>query len=191
MNTVAKWIVAVVIMGANASAGAQVIYNVIYNVTDFQVGGGDYLTGNIVVTNAAVTAGGLLASGADFVGGEIRLYNTSNTLLGPMRINGCPSTSGCGLAVSGAFLTLASGDLSIVGAQAVCDIGITGSCATHNPFGVITSSVQYTGSQGMVFATARPTAAPEIDSGSAASGLALLVGGLVVLRGRRPQRPTA
>jgi len=32
------------------------------------------------------------------------------------------------------------------------------------------------------------TSAPEIDPASAASGLALLVGGLVVLRGRRPQR---
>jgi hypothetical protein len=187
MNTVAKWIVAAVIMGANASAGAQVVYN----VTDFQVGGGDYLTGTLVVTNAAVTAGGLLASGADFIGGEIRLYNTSNTLLGPMRISGCQPTSSCGLAVSGAFLTLVSGDLSIVGAQAYCNIGITGSCATITPTGVIASVTQYTGSQGMVFATAKPTAAPEMDSGSAASGLALLVGGLVVLRGRRPQRLTA
>ena len=35
------------------------------------------------------------------------------------------------------------------------------------------------------------TSAPEIDPASAASGLALLVGCLVVLRGRRPQRFTA
>jgi hypothetical protein len=36
-----------------------------------------------------------------------------------------------------------------------------------------------------------PTAAPEINPASAASGLTLLVGGLAVLRGRRPQRLTA
>jgi hypothetical protein len=34
------------------------------------------------------------------------------------------------------------------------------------------------------------SSAPEIDAASAASGLALLVGGLVVFRGRRPQRLT-
>lgn len=32
-----------------------------------------------------------------------------------------------------------------------------------------------------------PVAGPEIDPGSAASGLALLLGGIVVLRGRRAQ----
>jgi hypothetical protein len=188
MNTVAKWIVAAVIIGANASASAQVVYN----ATDFQVGGGDYLTGTLFVANAAVTAGGLLTTTADFIGGEIRLYNTSNTLLGPMRVVDCLPALSCGLAVSGSFLTLAPGELGIAGAQAYCDIGITGSCATiSQTTGLPVAVTQYTGSQGMVFATAKPTAAPEIDSGSAATGLALLVGGLVVLRGRRPQRLTA
>jgi hypothetical protein len=36
-----------------------------------------------------------------------------------------------------------------------------------------------------------PQAAPEIDPGSMAGGLALLVGGLVVLTGRRPRNLTA
>jgi len=35
------------------------------------------------------------------------------------------------------------------------------------------------------------TKAPEIDSASAASGLVLLVGGLIVLRGRKRQRIAA
>ena len=92
---------------------------------------------------------------------EITAFDSAGNLVG-QAFNGVGSGGGWGYAT----ITTATPDISTV---------------------IIGGNDSYRGINVINYSTV-PTAAPEIDLTSAASGLTLLLGGLLVLRGRRVQR---
>lgn len=87
--------------------------------------------------------------------------------------------TGCGNGTSRPNLSSISFDLTL-------SSGISAkSFVANNKGNVFGSDIYFNGNTGPVTSTGGVMAAPEIDPSSAASGIALLVGGLLVLRGRK------
>jgi hypothetical protein len=183
MRLISKLVMAAAMIGASAYAGAQ---SVVYDVSDFQLGNGDYLSGTIDLTSTSAKMGGNLSS-SSFASASIGLYSST----GLIEQYG---TVLCGFACG---LNLSSGQITVdpFNLANIVSFAKAGCCATAirgggNSSFIIPSSgwpqflsANFTGS---VFATAAaPQSAAEIDPGFAASGLALLLGGLAVLGGRR------
>lgn len=192
MNTIAKWMMTAALGSAWSLATAQETFNVNFTV------GGDNVTG-FITTDVSTGALGVT---------DITNYSLTDSLEGvSVNMTADGFTSGpypTGLVITGNQLefdfanpvasaalfgvccgptiNLAAGSASsfLGGSMIVVPFGgaIVGPYLAHDALTIL----------GTAPAT---TAAPEIDPASAASGLALLVGGLVVLRGRRPQRLTA
>ena len=180
MSTVMKWIVAASLIGASGTVTAQVTYD--YSGSNFDVVSGLYTTSDSVQGSFTVSS----ALAANLVQAEI-IPSTFSFSDGVQAIMG----AGCCFSIS----TNASGridawnisiffpsngvigvnspniDLGVPGQPAIYDLVHTGdeaSQASSDRAGVWTSHL----------------AAPEIDPASAASGLTLLLGSLLVLRGR-------
>jgi hypothetical protein len=182
MSTAIKWIVAASLIGASGTAIAQVTYD--YSGSNFDVVSGLYTTSDSVQGSFTVSS----ALAANLVQANI-VPSTYAFSDGVQAITG----AGCCFSIS----TNASGqidgwndsiffpsngvismnspniDLGVPGVPSIFDLVHTGgdetSRASSDQAGVWTSHL----------------AAPEIDPASVASGLTLLLGSLVVLRGRR------
>ena len=188
MSTAIKWILAASLIGASGAATAQVTYD--YSGSNFDVVSGLYTTSDSVQGSFTVSS----ALAANLV--EANINPSSFTFS-----DGVQAIHGAGCCFS--IFTNASGqidawsisiffpsngvidinspniDLGAPGEPTIYDLVHTGgdetSVASSDHAGVWTSHI----------------AAPEIDPASAASGLTLLAGAFVVLRGRRPQRLAA
>jgi hypothetical protein len=204
MSTAIKWIMAASLIGASGTATAQVTYD--YSGSNFSAVSGLYTTSDSVqgsLTLPSALAANLyeatiipsaysfsdgvqtITNGGEFgfsistnASGQISAWSAE--VFSP--VNNYPYTS------SGIGMYSFPIDLGFPGEPTIYDTvsndqivvkdGVAtnvSSFATSNHAGVWTS----------------PITVPEIDPASAARGLALLVGGLVVLRGRRPQRLAA
>jgi hypothetical protein len=191
MNTVAKWLIAVAMTGVGSAATAQ---DTQFNVTGQFASGGGSFSGELMIN----TVTGSLDSGTiGFAGFGIQ-YGVelsqldSVTLTSPVLAPAEPP----GVALSIVFTRCcgSSGEpgaltLSIPGTSL---IGYTGGPIL--PYGVADSDSQLfvPVDFGAEVSSGSITAAPEIDPASAASGLTLLLGSVMVLRGQRffPAAPT-
>jgi|SRR5271165_31920 len=188
MNTVAKWMMAAALGSAWSLATAQETFNVNFTV------GGDNVTGTITTD---VSSGALGVT-------DITNYSLTDSLLGvSVNMTADGFTSGpypTGLVIAGNQLEFNFANSAPAAALfGVCcgptiDLADTGASAfaggslTALPFGgAIVSPLKAGGALTILGTAPATTAAPEIDPVSAASGLALLVGGLVVLRGWKQQ----
>lgn len=89
--------------------------------------------------------------------------------------------TGCGSGTSPPNYSALSFDLTLTGISAA-------SFVSNDAGNIFGSDIYFNGRTGPVTSIGSPMAAPEIDPASGASGVALLVGGLAVLRGRKKQR---
>jgi hypothetical protein len=188
MSTAIKWILAASLIGASGTATAQVTYD--YSGSNFDVVSGQDTTSDSVQGSFTVSS----ALAPNLAEADITPSSFAFS-------DGVQSIKGAGCCFS--IFTNASGqidawnisiflpsngviginspniDLGAPGEPTIYDLVHTGgnetSVASSDRAGVWTSHI----------------AAPEIDPASAASGLTLLAGALVVLRGRRPQRLAA
>lgn len=174
MRMVSNWILAAALIGASASAGAQE-----YTVTDFELGNGDTLTGSINVATSGTAVSVTSAT--------LALFNGQNQL-DTLVWQNCTTTCPFSIAPIGGVPELV---LGLFG-QPAGTVLFEGASDTLSFDSDGNYSLNGAGPSGLpvgpdVFGTAAVTAAPEIDATAAASGLALLIGGLLVLRGRRQQ----
>lgn len=190
MNSALKWIVSVAFVAASGIASAQTNYS----VNNLAVGS-DYLSGTISVTKAAESAGGTLGSANDFTNSTftLGLYNSAHVLIENVTLGAC--IGGCGLQIQNGNLELGKGSSALLASlfapYTVCGIGDVNAgagCTAILSGSTIGSKFL---SDGTVIALSPTTAAPEMNPASAASALTLLVGGLLVLRGRKRQGTAA
>jgi hypothetical protein len=191
MNTVAKCMLAVAMVGASGAAVAQV-YDVNFNVS------GEHITGSITVGGETGTLAEPDISAFTFTGTGINTFNLSGTTLF------CNGGGGCGLSANGGTLQFGFGSSSVFedifncqnpgycGFLSMNSAGVYGSGNGAVTFDVSgQGNGQWDAQSGLSDLTLSPAAAPEIDPGFGASGLTLLLGGLLVLRGRRQHRLAA
>jgi len=192
VNTISKWILAVALIGASASAGAQ---NVTYDYTgnNFITVYGSYTTADSVQGTFTV-AGGLGDNLNDQSVTPIAFsvtdgVQTLSSLNGAVTDDLIFSTNAAGAITAWEFyFTL--GDGYIVSCKDLCGAGGYDQGTPENTLACGYGACDF-GTKLTPGSWAVANQAPEIDPASAISGLALLVGGLVVLRGRRPQRLAA
>jgi hypothetical protein len=189
MNTVAKWMMTAALGSVWSLATAQETFNV-----DFTVGG-DTVTGSITTD---VSSGALVAT-------DITNYSLTDSLLGVsvnMTADGFTSApfATTGLVITGnqlefnfanstpaaSFFGVCCGP-SIDLADTAVSAFAGGSMIAVPYVGAIVGPQLAHGALTILGTAPATTAAPEIDPASAAGGLALLVGGLLVLRGRKQQ----
>jgi hypothetical protein len=187
MNRVAICLLVAATVGASSGASAQV-YDLNFKVAAEQI------TGTITVGGET----GILSEP------DITAFAFSGTGTNTFSLSGvslyCNGGGGCGLTASGGTLQFGFGSGSVYedifncqnpgycGFLSFNSAGVYGSgngAVTYDVSGQGTG--QWDAQNGLSSLTPSPTAAPEIDSGSAVGGLALLVGGLFVLRGRKRQ----
>src|SRR5271166_6500449 len=177
MNTVAKWMVAVAAtsaMGSAASAG---------DTFETFAASGTFRSGNTLggtlyvdVTTGTIETAALVVSGPNTL--DDGVFSFGSTL----------GTTGIGIQSS--FTDSPAGMILVFSPSALTSVGgggILGNLAAEPYIDGVTLPFNDPFLGGSLSAVA----VPEIDPASTASGLALLVGGLVVLRGRRPQHLTA
>jgi hypothetical protein len=198
MHTVVKWMVALGLIGVGAATMAQTTYNV-----DFTASPSERIVGSITV--AANSSGQLLASEItaftfSSVAGDAVAFSTSGT-----GANVSCAFLGCALTASASALTtfnipqggsfplgtfMSFGRPDLPGGELAFSYGTFVSfnhgpppkgLDLYLPTGGLPTPINF----GLDVGTTIATAAPEIEAASAASGLALLFGGLAVLRGRR------
>lgn len=186
MNTAVKWMMAASLIGASGAANAQI------ETYDFTItptsGPAAAATGSFSYDCA--TLGGLCTTGGS---------DTASGLLSSLSLTFDGVTYDESTANTGTLELAAGGGLTYILFGSSCG---TGGCAALKPavdswIVDSVSGVSYTASglrsiyAGDVVITPATTSAPEIDPTSAASGLALLVGGLIVLRGRKQMSTAA
>jgi hypothetical protein len=157
---------------------------------------GEHITGSITVGEET----GIL------VEPDITAFTFSGTGTNTFNLSGsslfCNGGGGCGLSANGSTLQFNFGSNSVFedifncqnpgycGFLSMNSAGVYGSGNGAVTFDVSGQGTgQWDAPAGLTDLTHTATAAPEIDSGSAAGGLALLMGVLLVLRGRRQHNP--
>jgi hypothetical protein len=188
MNTMAKGVLAVILVGASGGVAAQV-YDLNFKVS------GEHISGSITVGGET----GILVepdiAAYAFSGTGTIIFNLSGSSLF------CNGGGGCGLTANGSTLQFDFGSSSVFedifncqnpgycGFLSMNSAGVYGSGNGAVTFDVSgQGSGQWAAAAGLTDLTLSAAAAPEIDPGSTATGLALLLGVLLVLRGRRQHR---
>jgi hypothetical protein len=180
-----KWMVALVLVGVNGAAMAQTVYRVDFKAESERITG--------FIDLAAHSLGPLTPSeitGWSFssVAGDPVAFSFSSSDAGAAVF--CSGAPGCGLTASATSLTFIPGvqaDIFFRDSQDSLAISTPTAVASGN-FPAVLINTPNSGLVGFSPITGTKIArvsAPEIDPGSAAGGLTLLLGGLLVFRGRR------
>jgi len=187
MHTSPKWMMALALIGVNSAAMAQVVYSVNFMADSERIVGTIDLAANSLgpLTPSEITGWSLSSVAGDPVSFAFASSDAGAFVA-------CSGAPGCGLTASKSALTFISGVQADI---FFSDPAAGGSIAINTPAVVANGNfpavllntpdsglVGFQSIKGMKIATA---AAPEIDPASAACGLTLLLGSLLVLRGRR------
>jgi hypothetical protein len=191
MSTAMKWMLALALVGLSASAVSQETFD----VNNLQIGT-DYLTGSFSIPSTAAVGSGI-PNASLFSNVSLDLYSrnsdSAGSLVDTFTSGQCAYGPCLSLQAGGNLVATDNGNVAPILAflDASNDIGVNisldqvliacgvpnAACGLQTPIPSGTS---------LVFATLSPaTQAPEIDTACAASGFALLLGELIVLRGRR------
>jgi hypothetical protein len=181
MQTGSKWMAALTMIGVSSAAMAQTVYQVDFKAQSERITGFIDLAAHSLgpLTPSEITGWTLSSVAGDPVTFSFSSHDAGASVF-------CSGAPGCRLTASATSLTF------IPGVQA--DIFFhdsTDSLAISTPNGHFPAVLINTPGSGLVGfnpitgTTIARTSAPEIDPGSAASGLTLLLGSLLVFRGRR------
>jgi hypothetical protein len=200
MDTVLKWMMALALIGANGAAMAQVTYTVNFMAESEKITGSITLAANSL---GAITSGEIAGWSFSSVAGDPTQFSFNSGDAGADVICAAGTTQ-CGLTASASQITFTPIPQQPICCGAVSDIVFLAQNSTMNnalaidgpgisqgpsPGVLITAANGLSGYGLAAGTTIATTKAPEIDPGSAASGLVLLIGSLVVLRGRN-RRPS-
>jgi len=181
-----KWMVALVLVGVNGAAMAQTVYRVDFKAESERITGFIDLAANSL---GPLTPSEITGWSFSSVAGDPVAFSFSSSDAGAAVF--CSGAPGCGLTASATSLTFISGvqaDIFFRDSQDSLAISTPTAVASGN-FPAVLINTPNSGLVGFSPITgttiARRVSAPEIDPGSAAGGLTLLLGGLLVFRGRR------
>ena len=186
MQILSKWMMALALSAGCGAATAQTTYSVNFMAESESITGSITLAANALglITSSEIT-GWLLSS----TPGDPTAFSVNSKDSGSMAI--CVSQKNCGIdatAESLIFTSLPQTITEIVFNDVARGnvLALNGPGISQGPSpGVLISNSDGVAGYGLSVGTRIATRAPEIDSGSAAAGMALLFGSLAVLRGRR------
>jgi hypothetical protein len=188
MQIASRWIAALTLVGASGAALGQTVYTVNFMADAEKITGYIDLAAHSLgpITPSEITGWALSSVKGDPVAFSFNSSDADSVVI-------CSGAPGCGLTASASSLKFISGvSADIVFGDLAGTIAISTPEAVKSgnfPAVVLNTSAGFAGFdtiKGDTIATAKATtSAPEIDPASAAGGLGLLLGSLLVLRGRR------
>jgi hypothetical protein len=191
MHTVSKWMTALALFGINGAAMA-VTYNVDFKAASEEITGAISLAANSLgsLSSSEITGWSLSS-----VAGDPQAFSISSSDAGSFL--SCVALTQCGLTASASKVTFSSLPGGAVTGIVFAAPGAIVALDGPNVFSqcslcaLITAQGSLSGYALPLGTTIASIAAPEMDLKSAAGALTLLLGGLMVLRGRRASRLSA
>jgi hypothetical protein len=187
MHHASKWIAALTLVGASGAALGQTVYTVNFMADSEKITGYIDLAAKSLgpITPSEITGWALSSVAGDPVAFSFKSSDADSVV-------SCSGAPGCGLTASASSLSFISGvsaDIFFGDPAGTIAISTPAAAQSGNFPAVLLNTAAgpagFAKITGNTIATAKATtSAPEIDPASAAGGLGLLLGSLMVLRGR-------